>query len=147
MPQFACATTPRTTFCPSFFRASTLSFLSVQQILNTFYLFLLAPPPPPVVTWVRGSMVEAGVKGAGFLVGRGRGFWQFRANNVCPMICSVVFCSAVFLNVLPCDLSPVAVVLQAEKVLLFSQDTNLTSLLLEAKDLEARVIILSARFV
>lgn len=35
--------------------------------------------------------------------------------------------------------------LQAEKVLLFSQDTNLTSLLLEAKDLEARVIILSAR--
>lgn len=46
-----------------------------------------------------------------------------------------------------CRLSPVAVVLQAEKVLLFSQDTNLTSLLLEAKDLEARVIILSARFV
>lgn len=39
------------------------------------------------------------------------------------------------------------VVAQAEKVLLFSQDTNLTSLLLEAKDLEARVIILSARFV
>lgn len=37
--------------------------------------------------------------------------------------------------------------IQAEKVLLFSQDTNLTSLLLEAKDLEARVIILSARFV
>lgn len=32
-------------------------------------------------------------------------------------------------------------------MLLFSQDTNLTSLLLEAKDLEARVIILSARFV
>uniref|UniRef100_A0A3Q4I9W9 Glutamate receptor n=2 Tax=Neolamprologus brichardi TaxID=32507 RepID=A0A3Q4I9W9_NEOBR len=32
----------------------------------------------------------------------------------------------------------------AEKVLLFSQDTNLTALLLEAKDLEARVIILSA---
>lgn len=38
-----------------------------------------------------------------------------------------------------------SLVLQAEKVLLFSQDTNLTSLLLEAKDLEARVIILSAR--
>lgn len=36
---------------------------------------------------------------------------------------------------------------QAEKVLLFSQDTNLTALLLEAKDLEARVIILSARLV
>uniref|UniRef100_A0A8C8EG97 Glutamate receptor n=1 Tax=Oncorhynchus tshawytscha TaxID=74940 RepID=A0A8C8EG97_ONCTS len=33
---------------------------------------------------------------------------------------------------------------RAEKVLLFSQDTNLTSMLLEAKDLEARVIILSA---
>uniref|UniRef100_A0A3Q4BYV7 Receptor ligand binding region domain-containing protein n=1 Tax=Mola mola TaxID=94237 RepID=A0A3Q4BYV7_MOLML len=33
---------------------------------------------------------------------------------------------------------------KAEKVLLFSQDTNMTSLLLEAKDLEARVIILSA---
>ncbi|XP_055080017.1 glutamate receptor ionotropic, NMDA 1-like [Periophthalmus magnuspinnatus] len=33
---------------------------------------------------------------------------------------------------------------KAEKVLLFSQDTNLTALLLEAKDLEARVIILSA---
>uniref|UniRef100_A0A8C7QRU8 Glutamate receptor n=1 Tax=Oncorhynchus mykiss TaxID=8022 RepID=A0A8C7QRU8_ONCMY len=33
---------------------------------------------------------------------------------------------------------------KAEKVLLFSQDTNLTSMLLEAKDLEARVIILSA---
>ncbi|XP_027141822.1 glutamate receptor ionotropic, NMDA 1-like [Larimichthys crocea] len=33
---------------------------------------------------------------------------------------------------------------KAEKVLLFTQDTNLTSLLLEAKDLEARVIILSA---
>lgn len=43
-----------------------------------------------------------------------------------------------------CD-CPVTLVLQAEKVLLFSQDTNLTSLLLEAKDLEARVIILSAR--
>lgn len=38
-----------------------------------------------------------------------------------------------------------SLVLQAEKVLLFSQDTNLTALLLEAKDLEARVIILSAR--
>ncbi|XP_023257037.1 glutamate receptor ionotropic, NMDA 1-like, partial [Seriola lalandi dorsalis] len=33
---------------------------------------------------------------------------------------------------------------KAEKVLLFSQDTNLTALLLEARDLEARVIILSA---
>lgn len=44
-------------------------------------------------------------------------------------------------------LSPCMVVLQAEKVLLFSQDTNLTALLLEAKDLEARVIILSARSV
>ncbi|XP_061749615.1 glutamate receptor ionotropic, NMDA 1-like isoform X2 [Nerophis ophidion] len=33
---------------------------------------------------------------------------------------------------------------KAEKVLLFNQDTNLTALLLEAKDLEARVIILSA---
>ncbi|KAM7390978.1 hypothetical protein PAMP_021700 [Pampus punctatissimus] len=33
---------------------------------------------------------------------------------------------------------------KAEKVLLFSPDTNLTALLLEAKDLEARVIILSA---
>ncbi|KAJ3603493.1 hypothetical protein NHX12_028238 [Muraenolepis orangiensis] len=33
---------------------------------------------------------------------------------------------------------------KAEKVLLFSQDTNLTALLMEAKDLEARVIILSA---
>ena len=83
------------------------------------------------------------------------------------MMCSVVFCFAVFLNVLrwclshctvTCrparspvtlcrHLSPWAVVLQAEKVLLFSQDTNLTALLLEAKDLEARVIILSARFV
>lgn len=62
-------------------------------------------------------------------------------------MCSVVFCSAVFLNVLRCDLSPCVVVLQAEKVLLFSPDTNLTALLLEAKDLEARVIILSARFV
>ncbi|GLD71598.1 glutamate receptor ionotropic, NMDA 1b, partial [Lates japonicus] len=36
---------------------------------------------------------------------------------------------------------------KAEKVLLFSQDTNLTALLLEAKDLEARVIILSASLV
>jgi len=44
-------------------------------------------------------------------------------------------------------LSRCMVDLQAEKVLLFSQDTNLTALLLEAKDLEARVIILSARFV
>ncbi|KTG38532.1 hypothetical protein cypCar_00003005 [Cyprinus carpio] len=35
---------------------------------------------------------------------------------------------------------------KAEKVLLFSQDTNLTALLQEAKELEARVIILSARF-
>lgn len=34
---------------------------------------------------------------------------------------------------------------QAEKVLQFSQETNLTALLLEAKELEARVIILSAR--
>lgn len=69
------------------------------------------------------------------------------------MMCPVVFCSAVFLNVprcdpprchlLPCVVSPP----QAEKVLLFSPDTNLTALLLEAKDLEARVIILSARFV
>ncbi|KAF6718830.1 Glutamate receptor ionotropic, NMDA 1, partial [Oryzias melastigma] len=33
---------------------------------------------------------------------------------------------------------------KAEKVLLFNQDTNLTALLLEARDLEARVIILSA---
>ncbi|KAK3538904.1 hypothetical protein QTP86_020170, partial [Hemibagrus guttatus] len=33
---------------------------------------------------------------------------------------------------------------KAEKVLLFSQDTNLTALLQEAKELEARVIILSA---
>uniref|UniRef100_A0A3Q1FFB5 Glutamate receptor n=1 Tax=Acanthochromis polyacanthus TaxID=80966 RepID=A0A3Q1FFB5_9TELE len=33
---------------------------------------------------------------------------------------------------------------KAEKVLLFSPETNLTALLLEAKDLEARVIILSA---
>lgn len=32
-------------------------------------------------------------------------------------------------------------------MLLFSPDTNLTALLLEAKDLEARVIILSARSV
>lgn len=63
------------------------------------------------------------------------------------MMCSVVFCSAVFLVVLRCHLSPRTLVLQAEKVLLFSQDTNLTSLLLEAKDLEARVIILSARCV
>lgn len=44
-----------------------------------------------------------------------------------------------------CVTCPTTLVLQAEKVLLFSQDTNLTSLLLEAKDLEARVIILSAR--
>lgn len=35
---------------------------------------------------------------------------------------------------------------QAEKVLLFSQDTNLTALLQEARELEARVIILSARW-
>lgn len=35
---------------------------------------------------------------------------------------------------------------QAEKVLQFSQETNLTALLLEAKELEARVIILSARW-
>lgn len=48
---------------------------------------------------------------------------------------------------LRCRLSPCTLILQAEKVLLFSQDTNLTALLLEAKDLEARVIILSARFV
>lgn len=87
-------------------------------------------------------MVEAGVKGAGFLVGREKGPWRFRANKAYPMICSVVFCSAMFLDVVLA-----AAVLQAEKVLLFSQDTNLTSLLLEAKDLEARVIILSARFV
>lgn len=100
-----------------------------------------------MVAWVRGSMVEAGVKGGRVSGWEGEGYWRFRANNACPMICSVVFCSAVFLNVLPRHLSPVAVVLQAEKVLLFSQDTNLTSLLLEAKDLEARVIILSARFV
>lgn len=44
-------------------------------------------------------------------------------------------------------MAPCAVDLQAEKVLLFSPETNLTALLLEAKDLEARVIILSARFV
>lgn len=48
---------------------------------------------------------------------------------------------------LRCHLLPCMGVLQAEKVLLFSQDTNLTALLLEAKDLEARVIILSARSV
>ncbi|KAG7231560.1 hypothetical protein INR49_011558 [Caranx melampygus] len=64
-------------------------------------------------------------------------------------MCSVVFCSAVVLNVtcrrtVTCRPAPV-LVLQAEKVLLFSPDTNLTALLLEAKDLEARVIILSAR--
>ena len=35
---------------------------------------------------------------------------------------------------------------QAEKVLLFSQDTNLTALLKEAKELEARVFVLSARY-
>ncbi|KTG35577.1 hypothetical protein cypCar_00001787 [Cyprinus carpio] len=35
---------------------------------------------------------------------------------------------------------------KAEKVLQFNQETNLTALLLEAKELEARVIILSARF-
>lgn len=70
------------------------------------------------------------------------------------MMCPVVFCSPVFLNVLRWYLWPCAVTcrpargaLQAEKVLLFSQDTNLTALLLEAKDLEARVIILSARSV
>lgn len=54
------------------------------------------------------------------------------------LFCRVSHCAAV---------RPVAVVLQAEKVLLFNQDTNLTSLLLEARDLEARVIILSARLV
>lgn len=57
----------------------------------------------------------------------------------CDLFCGVLLCFS--------DLLLVAVVLQAEKVLLFSQDTNLTSLLLEAKDLEARVIILSARCV
>ncbi|KAF3695263.1 Glutamate receptor ionotropic, NMDA 1 [Channa argus] len=77
-------------------------------------------------------------------VGLGGGSCRFRANDACPMMCPVVFCSAVFLNVLRWHLSPCARVLQAEKVLLFSQDTNLTALLLEAKDLEARVIILSA---
>lgn len=54
------------------------------------------------------------------------------------LFCRVSHCAAV---------RPVTVVLQAEKVLLFNQDTNLTSLLLEARDLEARVIILSARLV
>ncbi len=59
--------------------------------------------------------------------------------------CGVLFC--LFLNVLRRPPSSCTLDLQAEKVLLFSQDTNLTSLLLEAKDLEARVIILSARSV
>lgn len=64
------------------------------------------------------------------------------------MMCRVVLCSAVSLPVPRWFGSIVAIaVLQAEKVLLFSQDTNLTALLLEAKDLEARVIILSARWV
>lgn len=63
------------------------------------------------------------------------------------MMCPVVFCSAVCVNILHCDPWHWALVVQAEKVLLFSPDTNLTSLLLEAKDLEARVIILSARCV
>lgn len=61
------------------------------------------------------------------------------------MMCSVVLCFAVFLLVPWWYRSIGGTVLQAEKVLLFSQDTNLTALLLEAKDLEARVIILSAR--
>lgn len=61
------------------------------------------------------------------------------------MMCSVVLCFAVFLLVPWWYRSVDGTVLQAEKVLLFSQDTNLTALLLEAKDLEARVIILSAR--
>ena len=60
-------------------------------------------------------------------MGGGGGRCRPGANAVCPLTC------------------PVTLVLQAEKVLLFSQDTNLTALLLEAKDLEARVIILSAR--
>lgn len=76
-------------------------------------------------------------------VGWEGGCW-FRANAARPVMCPVLLCSTVFLNVLPVALLGL---LQAEKVLLFSQDTNLTALLLEAKDLEARVIILSARSV
>lgn len=63
------------------------------------------------------------------------------------MIYLLVFCFAVFLPVLPRWYWSIgAMVYQAEKVLLFNQDTNLTALLLEARDLEARVIILSARW-
>lgn len=67
------------------------------------------------------------------------------ANDACPMMCCVVLCSAVSLPVPRWFRSFGGTLLQAEKVLLFTQDTNLTALLLEAKDLEARVIILSAR--
>lgn len=49
-------------------QASTLSFLSVQQLFNTFCLHFLALPPPPVVAWVRGSMVEAGVGVGGWIL-------------------------------------------------------------------------------
>lgn len=66
----------------------------------------------------------------------------------CDVFCGVLFCRVSHCpSVLPSVHCVHLVVLQAEKVLLFSQDTNITALLLEAKDLEARVIILSARFV
>lgn len=76
-PQFACHTT-------SFFRASTLSFSSVQQILNTFCVHFWPRPPPPLVAWVRGRMVEAGAEvcgwgwrcvGGGMEVCGGGGVW------------------------------------------------------------------------
>ena len=56
---------------------------------------------------------------------------------------------ALHLTLYTCLSTPDALhlVLQAEKVLSFSPETNLTALLLEARDLEARVIILSARWV
>lgn len=94
-PQFACDTTPCTTFCPSFFffQASSLSFLSVRQILKTiFFLHFFAPPPPPVVAWVRGSMVEACGRGLGW---GGERFPMVEANDSCPMMCLVLFCPAV----------------------------------------------------
>lgn len=72
VPQFACATTPRTTFCPlPSLELRLLSFLSVRQT-HSFFCFL-APPPPPVVAWVRGRMVEPRVTGAGEGFGAGWG--------------------------------------------------------------------------
>lgn len=84
---------------PSLYSSFDFEFSLVQQILNTFCLHFLLPSLLPSSSGGSVGEREHGQGwGCGWL-GRGCGCG---ANDGCPAMCSVVFCSAVFLTVPRC---------------------------------------------